>query len=222
MAAMGSTLEENIALFTAAQEVVQDDSKVGNALRSISLRIRGYDEETEQLSADLTNISGEVVDLTKTTENAQGVSLFTDESQEHYKSIYQYLKDISEVYDDLGEKQQQELMDKLFGKHRANVGQAILQNFEAAEKAMDNMKNSAGNADAEMAVITESLEYKMNALKETGVGIFQNMFPQDEIGGAIDLLTGLLQILNSIISVLGGFGTLSALTVIIALAKNLG
>lgn len=41
MAAMGSTLEENIALFTAAQEIQQNDSQVGNALRSISMRVRG-------------------------------------------------------------------------------------------------------------------------------------------------------------------------------------
>jgi TP901 family phage tail tape measure protein len=41
MAAMGSTFEENISLFTAGQSIIQDASTVGNALRSISLRIRG-------------------------------------------------------------------------------------------------------------------------------------------------------------------------------------
>lgn len=41
MAAMGSSFEENVALFTAAQEITQDASKVGNALRTISMRIRG-------------------------------------------------------------------------------------------------------------------------------------------------------------------------------------
>ena len=220
MSAMGSTLEENIALFTAAQEITQDESKVGNALRSISMRIRGYDEETEQLSEELSNITGEVVDLTKTASNMQGVSLFTDATQTEYKSIYQYLKEISEIYDELGQKQQQELMEKLFGKNRASVGQAILQNFEAAEKAMNSMANSAGNADAEMEVITESLAFKLNALKETGTGIFQNIFPQSEIGGAIDLLTGLLQILQTITSVLGGWGSLAVGTGIVAFVKN--
>lgn len=41
MAAMGSTFEENVSLFTAGQSIIQDASTVGNALRSISLRIRG-------------------------------------------------------------------------------------------------------------------------------------------------------------------------------------
>lgn len=52
MAAMNSSLDENIALFTAAQEIVQNDAQVGNAIRSIALRVRGYDEETEQSLSD--------------------------------------------------------------------------------------------------------------------------------------------------------------------------
>lgn len=222
MSAMNSTLEENIALFTAAQEIVQNDSQVGNAIRTISMRIRGYDEETEQLSEDLVNIAGEVIELTKTASNSQGISLFTDETQTEYKNVYQYLKEISEIYDELGAKQQQKLMDKLFGKMRANVGQAILQNFEAAEKAMNNMADSAGYADAEMEIIKQSLEYKLNALKETGVGIFQELFPREDIGVAIDALTGLLSIIGALTSLLGPFGTALAGVGLAAFIKNLG
>lgn len=122
MASMGSTLEENIALFTAGQEIIQNDSQVGNALRSISMRVRGYDEETEQLSDDLISLKGDVIDLTKTaSNNYQGISLFTDASQTEYKSIYTYLKEISQVVDELDAKSQQELLEKLFGKNRANI-----------------------------------------------------------------------------------------------------
>lgn len=220
MSAMNSTLDENIALFTAAQEIIQNDSQVGNAIRSISLRIRGYDEETEQLSEELANISGEVVDLTKTVQHAEGVSLFTDASQEHYKTVYEYLQDISEIYDELSEKQQQQLMEKLFGKNRANVGQAILTNFAAAEQAMNNMAHSAGNADAEMEVITNSLEFKLNALAETSTGIFQEMFPREDIGMAVDALTGLLEIIGSITTALGPLGTAFVGIGIGSLVKN--
>lgn len=79
-----------------------------------------YDEETEQLSDDLVNIKGEVIELTKTASNPDGISLFTDETQTEYKSIYTYLQQISKIYDELGAKEQQELLEKLFGKNRAN------------------------------------------------------------------------------------------------------
>lgn len=220
MAAMGSTLEENIALFTAAQEITQDASKVGNALRSISMRVRGYDEETEALSDELANISGEVVDLTKTAKKAEGVSLFTDASQTEYKTIYQYLHDISEVYDDLSAKNQQELMEKLFGKNRASIGQAILQNMTAADKAMDNMANSAGNAEAEMAVVTESITFHLNELKTTWEGIAMSFFNSDSIKLTVDVLTKLSEVIKLLIDNVGALGTVMIGGGIAAFIKN--
>lgn len=215
-----------IALFTAGQEIAQDASKVGNALRSIALRVRGYDEETETLSDDLVTLKGEVLDLTKTaSNNYKGVSLFTDETQTQYKDIYDYLQEISQIIDELDAKSKQQLIEKLFGKNRANIGLAILNNFEAAEKAMDNMADSAGNADAEMAVIMESLEYKLNALKETGTGIIQNLFPREDIGNAVESLTSILEVVDKITEVLGPGGTLAALAGtggLVALITNFG
>lgn len=122
MAVMGSTLDENVALFTAAQEIVQDESSVGNGIKSVAMRVRGYDEETGELSEDLANITGEVINLTKVASNGgKGVSLFTDETQTEYKSIYKYLGEIADIYDEIDAKSQQELLDLLFGKNRANV-----------------------------------------------------------------------------------------------------
>lgn len=98
-----------------------------NALRSIALRIRGYDEETEQLSDDLVNITGDVINLTKVaSNNYKGVSLFTDATQKHYKDVYDYLEGISEIWDELDAKTKQTLMEKLFGKNRAKHNRPIL------------------------------------------------------------------------------------------------
>ena len=174
------------------------------------MRIRGYDEETEQLSDDLVSLKGEVLDLTKVASNDfQGISLFTDETQSEYKSPYEYLREISKIYDEIAAKPRQELLEKLFGKNRASVGAAILQNFSAAEKAMDNMANSAGNAEKEMDVITKSIEYKLNALKETITGIAQNLFKREDIGFVVDGLTSVLNIIDKITEEAGLFGTIA-------------
>ena len=42
------------------------------------------------------------------------------------------------------------------------------------------MQNSAGSAEKEMSIIEESMEYKLNALKETAVGVFQNLIQRDD------------------------------------------
>ena len=181
-----------------------------------------YDEETEQLSDDLVDITGKVIDLTKTASNPKGISLFTDETQTEYKSIYTYLQEISEIYDELGDKQQQELLEKLFGKNRASVGAAIINNFSAAEKAMDTMANSAGSAEKEMSIVTETLTYKLNALKVTGEGVAQNLFNRSKLGSAIDGLTSMLSVVDKVTEKLGLFKTV-ALGITAALSfKNIG
>lgn len=73
-----------------------------------------YDEETEELSDDLKTISGDIADLTKTADHAP-ISIFTDETKTEYKSTYQILKEISEIWDDLTDKQQADLLEKLGG-----------------------------------------------------------------------------------------------------------
>lgn len=206
MAAMNSTLSETIALFTAGQEVLQDSEKMGNALKSVAMRVRGYDESTEELSDDLVDITGKVIDLTKAASNDyKGVSLFTDETQEHYKSIYDYLVQIADVYDELSEKNQQELLEKLFGKYQAQAGAAILSNIQAAKDVMNVIENeSAGSADREMGVIKDSVDYAKNELTETLTGIAQSSITRDFEKTILQSLTRVLDVLGDASSPLNG------------------
>ena len=64
-----------------------------------------------------------------------GISLFTDETKETYKSTYQILKEISEIWDQLSDKNQAKLLEKLAGKRGGQVVAGLLTNFSAAEKA---------------------------------------------------------------------------------------
>lgn len=209
MAAVGGSIEDNIALFTAGQEIAQDASQVGNAIRSIALRIRGYDEETEQLSDDLVDVTGKVANLTKVASNGgHGISLFTDASQTEYKSLVTYLGEISDIWDELDQKSQNELLDKLFGKNRAQVGAAIIKNFDTVRNSIEAMGNSAGSADREMSVIMDSLDYKLNRLKETGTGIAQNLFERDEMKSIVDGFTSFLEVIDSLTSKIGLLGTI--------------
>ncbi len=223
MAAVGSSLEDNIALFTAGQEIVQDASQVGNAIRSIALRIRGYDEETEQLSEDLIDVTGKVANLTKVASNGgHGISLFTDVSQTEYKSLVTYLGEISDIWDELDQKSQNELLDKLFGKNRAQVGAAIIKNFDTVRSSIEAMTNSAGSADREMNVIMDGLDYKLNRLKETGTGIAQNLFERDEMKSIVDGFTSFLEVIDTLTSKIGLLGTIGLGTGLFAGIKNVG
>lgn len=203
MAAMNQSFEDTAALFTGGMEILQDAESMGTALRTLSMRMRGYSEETGELDNELVNLKGDVLDLTKTANNAQGISIFTDATQQHYKSMVQYLGEIADEWDQISEVNQTALLQKLFGKNRAQAGAAILGNFDQVRKAIQEMEDSAGSADREMEAIESSLEFKLNRLKETWVGTAQQIADRGDIGKGIDALYEVSEAIGFIIDKVG-------------------
>lgn len=183
---------------------------------------RMYDEETESYSEELENLSGTIANLTKTASTPGGVSLFADASKTTYKSTYQILKDISEIYDELEDKTQADLLEALAGKRQGQAVAAIINNFENAEKSMESMANSAGNANAELAIAFDSIEYKANRLKETGTGIAQNLFKREDMKTVLNTLTSFMEMLDKVTGKLGLFGSVGLGAGLFAGFKNVG
>ena len=207
MAVANNTLDETIALGTAITEVTRDAANAGQVMKTASMRIRGYDEDTEQLSKDVQVLVGDIANLTKTAEHPIGVSIFSDEAKTQYKSTVEILREISKVWDELTDKQQAQVLEALGGKRGGQALAAAIENFDAVEKSLNTMQNSAGNAMKEMGVIEESLDYKLNKLKQTGVGIAQNIFSQKTVGGWVTGLTKTLEVVDKLTGSIGGLGT---------------
>lgn len=186
------------------------------------MRIRGYDEQTEEFIGNVEQLSGEIADLTKTASTPGGISLFTDDSKTEYKSTYQLLKEISEIYDQLNDQNQAKLLETLAGKRQGQIIAATINNFEAAEKAMESMANSAGSAEREMSVIMDSLDYKTNRLKETTTGVAQNLFQKNDMKTVVDGLTSVMNVIDKLTSKLGLFGSIGFGAGMFAGIKNIG
>ena len=221
MAAANNTIEETIALNTASIEITRNAETTANAWKTVSMRLRSYDENTEEFSEDLKNITGEIADLTKTASNGgKGISLFTDESRQTYKSTYEIIKEIAKIWDELSDKNQAELLEKLAGKRNAQVVAAAIKNFDAAEKAMQTMANSAGSAEREMNTYMESLAYSTNAFKESWTEIGQTAIDRGDIKTLVNMGTSALNVINEIIKKLGVVPTLITAIVGVMSAKG--
>ena len=219
-----NTLAETIALETSAVEITRDYASVGTAYKTLAMRLRGYDEELETYSNDVQVLSGEIADLTKTAKNPSGVSLFKDEAKTEYKSTLEILRDIREVYDDLDDKTQAQLLEKIAGKRQGQIVAATLSNWDTVEKALVAMENADGSALNEMNTVMESISYRANIFRETLVGIAQGSFSQDFLTSMVDSGTRILNVFDdlspSISFILEQFATL--LEFVTKLADTIG
>lgn len=208
LAAVGTSTKDAFALFSGIQEVLQNSEKSGTSLRSVALRLRSFDESTEEYSSDLANITGELADLTKTAEHAQGVSVFKPGSTTEFKSLVDYFREIADIWDEMSQKQQNDFLLKAFGRTQAQAGAALIQNFKGVEKALDVMDNAAGSADKEMETAKQSITYKLNELKQIWVGTVQDIANRDDLGKIVDGLTDLSSAIGFVIDKLGLVGTI--------------
>lgn len=215
MKSANTGLEETIALSSAAQSTIQDVVEVGNALNTVSARMQGLDGDSISLSDNLASLNKDIYELT----NHQISIKFDDNT---YKDIYTILDEISQIWEDLSATQRSGLLSELFSPEQANTGAAIIANFKQAREALALMKNSAGNAMAEMDAVYDSLEYKLNHLKETGVGIGRNLIDNDEMKTSIDLINTFTESIDFLTKQLGLFGTLAVAGSGFLGAKGLG
>ena len=84
------------------------------------------------------------------------------------------------------------------------------------------MANSAGNAEAEMSVIMDGLDYKLNKNKETWTGVAQNLFQRDDMKAIVDGLTSVGEAVDFVTDKLGLFGTIGLGTGFFMGLKNIG
>lgn len=222
MAEANNTLEQTIALGTAATEITRDSDSVGNALKTISMRVRGYDEETEAYTGDVEQLSGAIANLTKTAKTPGGISLFTDSSKQTFKSTYDLLKEISQIYSQLSDKNQAQLLEVLAGKRQGQIVASIIDNFSAAEKSMQSMANSAGNAQAEMDIAMDSIDAKANKLKQTGVTISENLLSRDNAKTVLEVANGIAEGFELATKHLGLFKTALLGLSVVGSVKNIG
>ena len=210
LATAGNDLSQSLALLTGGTEITQDANAMGNALRTISLRIRGMKGELEALNEEtegiesISKIQTQILNLT-----GNKVNIF--DSDNNFRSTYDILKDISEVYNDLRDPSRADLTEILFGKNRANQGIAILQAFQSGqiEEARKAAENSFGSATAEYEKMSEGIEAHINDLHEAWEKFSNDFISSDFLKAAIDFGTKLINILDTIIDYVGVLPTLT-------------
>lgn len=119
MAAAGNTLDETIALGVAANEVQQDADTVGTALKTMSMRLRGSKTDMEAAGLDTEGMATSVSKLRDELISLSGVDIMKNEDT--FKSSYDILIGMGEVWDNLSDINRANITELLFGKRRKIV-----------------------------------------------------------------------------------------------------
>lgn len=218
MYAANNTLEETIGLATAANTILQNPQSVGTTLKTVSMYVRAAKTELEAAGEETEGIAestGKLRELIMaiTREGGKAVDIMADENR--FKSTFQILEEISEVWDKISDTNQAALLEKLGGKRNANAIAAILENFDIARKAMEAASNAEGSALTELAKYQESIEGHMVALKTAFQELSSAVVDGDLVKTVIDIGRYTLEFLTGVVKLIDKLGGLR--TVLIAI-----
>ena len=204
----GNTIQESAAMVTGIAEVTQDPEKAGSALKVLSLRLRGMKGELEELGEDvdenvesLSKMQTQILNLTDGK-----VNIFNDDGS--FKSTYEIMDGIAEIYHDLSSTDQADLLETIAGKNRANDVAALISNWKQVEKAMDSAMNAEGSAARENEKYMDSIRGHLDALTASWQALSNTFMSSDFLKGALSTITSLLNLLDVLIDKFGVLPTL--------------
>lgn len=199
----GNSLEETAGMVTGITEVTQDPEKAGNSLKVLSMRLRGMKgelqdlgEETDENVENLSQMQGKVLNLTHGK-----VNIFDNTGD--FKSTYEIMQGIADIYDDLADSDKADLLETIAGKNRANEVAALIQNWDRVAQATESAENSAGSAMAEQEKYANSLQGRLNSLTSSLQTISNTALDSGFLKGLVSGATEAINILNKVIDTIG-------------------
>lgn len=190
-------IDQSIALLTTANTSIQDPIRVSNGLKSIALNL-------EKVKMKAGKATPKLQDMMMTLTHGR-VSLV--QANGEFKSTYQIIKDLGAVWNDgtLKANEKALILQEVAGKHQANVLASLLSNAKDLDKIYEDSKNSAGSAEAENERFMDSINGRLNALKENTKGIFLDLSNTDFLKNIISGANVSVSALRKIISTVGAF-----------------
>ena len=111
-----NSLDESIALITAANEVVNDPSSVGTALKTLTLRLRGSKTELEEMGEDVTDMATTTSQLQAKLLALTGGQVDIMASPTEFKNTTQILREMAGAWEDMNDIQRASALELMGGR----------------------------------------------------------------------------------------------------------
>lgn len=205
LSAANNTMEESVALVTAMNSTVQNPEKVGTALKTVSMYLRAAKTEAEEagestdgMASSVSKLREDILALTKNK-----VDIMVDDKT--FKSTYQIMRDISQVWDQMADVDQAALLEMIGGKRNSDAVMSLIKNFDVAEDALISATDSAGSALSENEKQLDSIAGKSREFRAAFEELSAALLNSDFLKGLISTGTTTLEILTGIVETLGAF-----------------
>ena len=157
-------------------------------------------EEVDENVENISKMQGQILNLT-----GGKVNIFDGAGE--FRSTYEIMKDISEVWDNLTSTAQADLLETIAGKHRANSVAALLSNWQNVEAAVKSASEAEGSAARENQKYVDSIQGRLDKLTTAWQSFANTFMSSDFLKSAVSGLTKVVELIEKLVDNVGIVGT---------------
>lgn len=170
-------------------------------------------EETDENVENISKMQGQILNMTKGK-----VNIF--DASGNFKSTYEIMKGIAQVWDELSSIDQANLLETIAGKNRANDVAALLSNWQNVEAAVKSASEAEGSAARENSKYVDSLKGRLDKLTTAWQSFAETFMSSDFLKGAVSGLTTFVELIEKLVDSTGTLGTIGLGAGIFGIFKN--
>ena len=198
-ASAGMSFEGTAAFLAQAIETTREPAEnLGTAMKTIVARFT----ELKKNPLEIADVDGEEVDYNKVDTALKSIGVALKDTNGQFRNLDQVFLDISERWDSLTQTQQRYIATTAAGSRQQSRFIAMMSNYERTVQLMDYANNSAGASNEQFGKTMESLEAKLNKLKNAWNEFLMNIMNDSWTKGIVNAGTKVLNTVNKIIEVL--------------------
>lgn len=193
--------ETTAAFLSQIIETTRESAETaGTAMKTVVARF----QELKKDPAEIGEVDGEIVDANKIETALRTINVALRDTSGQFRDLDDVFLEIASKWDTLDTNTQRYIATMAAGSRQQSRFIAMMSNYDRTMELVNAANNSAGASQRQFEKTTESLESKLNKLKNAWDAFTMGITNSTLIKTGVDLLTGFLSILNKLIDGISG------------------
>lgn len=196
----------------AIEKTGQSGSTIGNAYKTIFSRITKASSTEGTLEED----------ISAAEKSLRSIGVQVRDSADEFRDLTDIMADLGKVWNSLTSVQKSNVGFQVAGTRQLNVLNSLFGAWEQYSSIMGDIDERTGETLKNQEVYADSLQGHLGDLSAVSQSVWNNLIDSETLKTGVDLLTGLLTVLDKTTSVLGELGTIGLGAGLLAGIKNVG
>lgn len=201
--------ETTAAFLSQIIETTRESAKTaGTAMKTVVARF----QELKKDPAEIGEVDGEIVDANKIETALRTINVALRDTSGQFRDLDDVFLEIASKWDSLDTNTQRYIATMAAGSRQQSRFIAMMSNYDRTMELVNAANNSAGASQRQFEKTTESLESKLNKLKNAWDAFTMGLTNSEIIKYNVDLLTNFLTTVNKLIDgISGGNGLIKSI-----------